>query len=63
MSTIAPLINFPSAVTSVTTDVKWDANMEEEEILISLLFDVPLVRILNGIHLFLLPLESYTSKI
>jgi hypothetical protein len=32
MSTIAPLMNFPNAAMSVTTDVKWDANMEEDEI-------------------------------
>ena len=63
MSTIAPLMNFPNAAMSVTTDVKWDANMEEDEIFWLSLFDAPLVRIRNGIQLLLFPLASYTSKI
>jgi hypothetical protein len=71
ISTIAPLMNLPKAATSVTVDVKRDANIEDDDMTFCslLLFDdddpPPLfvVRIRNGIHLFLIPFLSYTSNI
>ena len=64
-------MNLPKAATSVTVDVKRDANIEDDDMTFCslLLFDdddpPPLfvVRIRNGIHLFLIPFLSYTSNI